>query len=333
MGDTRPRARILGTGRNAPSRVVTNHDLEKMVDTSDEWITERTGIKQRHVAAADEATTDFTLPAARTALEEAGLEPSDLDGIICATVTPDNPFPSMACRLQSRLGATGGSFAFDLSAACSGWIYGLGMARGLIETGSATNILLIGAETLSKIVDWTDRTTCVLFGDGAGATVLGASTDDGPEGVLSCCLAADGDRYELLYQPGGGARIPATPESIENREHFVKMKGNEVFKHAVRNMAALARRATEEAGLTLDDIDLFVPHQANVRIIEGTASRLEVGMDRVFVNVDTYGNTSAASIPIAFDEARRTGRINPGDTVCVVAFGGGFTYGSAIIRV
>ncbi len=325
---TRPR--ILGTGRHAPEKILTNHDLERMVDTSDEWIVERTGIRTRHIASADEATSDFTLHAARRAMTEAGLTGADLDAIICATVTPDNPFPSMACRLQALLEARD-AFAFDISAACSGWIYGLGIARGFIDTGVAKHVLLIGAEALSKIVDWTDRTTCILFGDGAGATVLGPSHDE--RGVLSCCLAADGERYELLYQPGGGTRIPASKSSVEAREHTVRMRGNEVFKFAVRNMEKLARQAVEEAGLTMDDVDVCIPHQANRRIIDQTAQRLGIPEERLYVNVDRYGNTSAASIPIALDEARREGRVEDGDVVCVVAFGGGFTYGASVIRM
>lgn len=322
---------VLGTGRHAPERVLTNHDLEKMVDTSDEWITERTGIKERHIATEGEATSDFATPAAEKALAESGLAADDLDLIICATVTPDNPFPSLACKLQANLGATRAT-AFDVSAACSGWIYSLGIAHSQIAAGMARNVLVVGAETLSKIIDWTDRTTCVLFGDGAGATVLG-TTDDPEKGLLSVCMASDGRRYELLYQPGGGTRIPASHTSVEERRHFVHMKGNEVFRYAVRNMVELAERAADEAGHAVSDIDLWIPHQANRRIIDQTAQRLGVPSEKVYVNVSRYGNTSAASIPIAFDEARREGRVTDGSLVGVVAFGGGFTYGAAILRM
>jgi 3-oxoacyl-[acyl-carrier-protein] synthase-3 len=322
---------VLGMGHHVPARILTNHDLEKMVDTSDEWIAERTGIKERHIASPEEATSDFAIPAAQKALEESGLSPLDLDVIICATVTPDNPFPSLACRLQANLGATN-AFAFDVSAACSGWIYSLGLASAQIATGMASHVLVVGAETLSKIVDWTDRTTCVLFGDGAGAAVLGP-TEDPNRGLLSVVMASDGRRYDLLYQPGGGTRIPASHESVERREHFVHMKGNEVFKFAVRNMVDLARRAADEAGLSVSDVDLWIPHQANQRIIDQTGQRLGIAPEKVYVNVSRYGNTSAASIPIALDEARREGRVADGSLVGVVAFGGGFTYGAAILRM
>jgi 3-oxoacyl-[acyl-carrier-protein] synthase-3 len=331
MGEgPQPRVRILGTGRATPARVLTNAELETMVDTSDEWITERTGIRSRHIAAEGEATSDFALPAARKALERAGVSADELDAIICATVTGDHPWPSLACRLQSLLEARR-AFAFDVSAACSGWIYGLGISRSFIETGMARTTLVVGAETLSRIVDWTDRTTCVLFGDGAGAAVLGPSTSS--RGLLSCCLASDGDRYELLYQPAGGTRFPASIETVQKRMHYIKMEGKEVFKFAVRNMADLATQAIADAGLAVEDIDLLIPHQANLRIIDQTAQRLGVPSSKVYVNVDRYGNTSAASIPIALDEAYELGRVQENALVCVVAFGGGFTYGAAVLRM
>jgi len=309
---------------------VTNADLERLVDTSDAWIVERTGIKERHIAGEGEATSDFAFPAAERALAQAGISADDLDVILCATVTSDYPWPSLACRLQSLLRAKK-AFAFDISAACSGWIYGLGVTRALVATGAAKHVLVVGAESLSRITDWTDRTTCVLFGDGAGATVLGPSTTN--QGLLSCCLASDGDRYELLYQPAGGSRFPATAATVAERMHCVKMEGKEVFKHAVRNMSNLAKQAMSEAGFTVDDIDLFIPHQANLRIIDQTSQRVGIPMDRVYINVDRYGNTSAASIPIALDEARELGRIRENSIVCVAAFGGGFTYGAAVLRM
>lgn len=325
-------ARVLGTGRAVPARILTNADLERMVDTSDEWITERTGIKSRFIASDDEATSDFACPAAARALEDAGLDAEELDAIICATVTADNPWPSLACLIQAHLGATR-AFAFDVSAACSGWIYSLGIASGLIASGAARHILVVGAECLSKIVDWTDRSTCVLFGDGAGATVLGPPNGDGESGLLSCCMAADGRRYDLLHQPAGGSRMPPTHETIEARKHFIHMNGNEVFRHAVRNMVDLAGTALDRASVSIEDVDLFIPHQANRRIIDQTAKRLGVPPEKVYVSVNRYGNTSAASIPMALDEARENGTVGPGSTVAVVAFGGGFTYGAAVIKL
>jgi 3-oxoacyl-[acyl-carrier-protein] synthase-3 len=330
MGNRAPRLRLAGTGRATPKKILTNADLETLVDTSDEWITERTGIKQRHIAEADEANSDFALPAARQALEDAGMEPGDLDAIVCATVTADNPWPSLACKVQAELGARG-TIAFDLSAACTGWIYSLGVAEGFFHSGMAKNILVLGSECLSKIVNWNDRQTCVLFGDGSGATVLTPSDDD--RGILSCALAADGRHYELLYQPAGGSGRPPTHESVSDNLHTIHMNGKEVFKHAVRNMVRLANEAMAKAEVQASDIDMFIPHQANLRIIDGTTKMLGVDPAKVYVNVDRYGNTSAASIPIALDEARREGVVEPGQLVCLVAFGGGFTYGATVIRL
>ncbi len=330
MGDQPIGAMVLGTGHCVPEGVLTNADLEKLVDTSDEWITERTGIKERRISTEKEATSDFAFPAAVQALEEAGLSPQELDAIICATVTPDTVFPSLACTLQNRLGAMS-AFAFDVSAACSGWIYGIGVAKSLIQSGMARHVMVVGAESLTKITNWTDRSTCVLFGDGAGATLLGPTTE--PKGLLSCCLAADGRHGELLHQPGGGSRRPASHETVDKHMHTIWMNGNEVFKFAVRNMVELSRTAVEQAGMTMDDIDLFISHQANRRIIDQTAKRLGMPPEKVYVNLDRYGNTSAASIPIAFDEARRMGLIGPGSVLCVAAFGGGFTYGAAVLRL
>jgi 3-oxoacyl-[acyl-carrier-protein] synthase-3 len=321
---------ILGTGRNVPERILTNADLEKIVDTTDEWIIERTGIRERHITTAAEANSDVAYPAAVRALEDAGLAAADLDAIICATVTPDNPFPAVACKLQALLGADN-AFAFDVSAACSGWIYSLELAHGLMQTGSARHILVMGTEMLTKIVDWTERTTCVLFGDGSGAAVLGPS--QGSCGLLSCRLATDGRHYDLLVQPAGGSRLPPSHETVEHHQHAITMLGREVFKHAVRNMARLSLEVIEEAGLTVADVDVLIPHQANHRIITETGRRIGIDPEKVYINVDRYGNTSAASIPIALDEVRRNGQVGPGSIVCVVAFGGGFTYGAAVLRL
>jgi 3-oxoacyl-[acyl-carrier-protein] synthase-3 len=309
---------------------LTNADLERMVDTSDEWITERTGIKERHIVTDSEATSDIAYPACVRALEDGDFAPEDLDTIICATVTPDNPFPSTACKLQARLGAHR-AFAFDVAAACSGWIYALGLAQGLMQAEMARHVLILGAELLSKITDWTDRSTCVLFGDGAGATLLGTTTER--IGLLSCCLASDGRHYDLLYQPAGGTRLPPSVETVENRQHTIRMNGNEVFKFAVRNMVDLSRCALEQAGTSLDEVDLLIPHQANRRIMDQTVKRLGLPPEKAYVNLNRYGNTSAASVPMALDEARREGRIGPGSVVAVVAFGGGFTYGAAVLKL
>jgi len=324
------RVRILGTGSHVPSRVVTNEDLEKLVETSDDWITSRTGIKERHVVEDGQATSDLALVAAREALEDAKLEPSQIDQIIVATVTPDRLFPSTACTLQERLGVKGNS-ALDISAACSGFVYGLAFAGGMISSGLLDRVLLIGVETLSKILDWRDRGTCVLFGDGAGAAVLGPAEDE-ERGILSVRMASDGEAGSLLELPAGGSRLPASHETVEKGLHFIKMQGNEVFKYAVRAMYEMARDALDSAGKSVSELDLLIPHQANLRIISATAKRLGIPMEKVFVNVNRYGNTSAASVPLALDEAKREGRISEGDLVELVTFGAGFTWGAAVIR-
>ncbi len=330
MGDRPLRACVLGTGHKVPDRILTNADLERIVDTSDEWITERTGIKERHISSDEQATSDFAVPAAMQALEEADLSPERLDTIICATATPDTPFPSLGCVVQKRVGAVN-AFAFDVTAACSGWIYAIGVATSFIRSGTAKHVMVIGGECLTKITNWTDRSTCVLFGDGAGATLLGPTTNS--KGILSCCLASDGRHGDLLHQPAGGSRRPASHETVDGHMHTIHMKGNEVFKHAVRKMVKASSQAAEEAGVTVDDLDLFIAHQANRRIIDQSAIRLGLPPEKVYVNIDRYGNTSAASIPMAFDEARRSGRIGPGSIVGVAAFGGGFTYGAAVIKL
>ncbi len=323
------RARIIGTGSCLPEKVVTNRDLEKFLDTSDEWIVTRTGIRERRIAAEGQCTSDLSVAAARKALEMAGVEASELDLIIVGTITGDYPWPATACMVQHQLGATRAG-AFDVSAACSGFVYGLANAVKHLEAGPARKALVIGAEVLSRAIDWTDRNSCVLFGDGAGAVVLEAQ--EGDHGILSTHLHADGNFLKLLYQPGFGSRNPASEEGVRNREQFLKMEGNEVFKVAVRSLTEVAEEALSANGLTVADLDLFIPHQANRRILEATAKRLGLRDEQVYINVDRFGNTSAASIPIAMDEANRAGRIKEGDYVLLDAFGGGFTWASALMR-
>ena len=303
-------------------------DLEKLVDTSDEWIQTRTGIRERRIAEPDMATSDIAYEASLKALESAGVDASDLDGIIVGTVTPDYLFPSTACILQSRLGAKK-AFAFDLLAGCSGFLYALQAGKGIIGCGDAKKLLVIGAETLSKITDFEDRATCILFGDGAGAAVITAS--DTP-GILSTCLGANGDEWELLYMPGGGSRIPPSEESIRNKEHYLKMKGKEVFKEAVKALESSSLEAIRMADITPEEIDLFIPHQANYRILDAVRRRVGLPEEKIFSNLDRYGNTSSASVPLALDEAVRSGRVKEGDTILISVFGAGFTWGAAVVR-
>jgi 3-oxoacyl-[acyl-carrier-protein] synthase-3 len=324
------RARITGTGSALPDRILTNADLERMVDTSDEWITSRTGIKQRRIAADGEYTSTFAVRASRRALEMAGVQPDDLDLIILGTVTPDFPFPSTACILQHELGATKAA-VFDISAACSGFIYALSIAEKYIRSGAAKKALVIGAEVLSRIVDWSDRNTCILFGDGSGAAVVEAC--EGDTGVLSTHIFSNGSFWETLYQPGCGNRNPASDKrTIDERLFYIRMEGNDVFKHAVRAMEEAAFAALSGNAMSPADISLFIPHQANRRIIDATGKRLGLADDKIFINLHNYGNTSSASIPIALDEANRSGRLKSGDIVLLDSFGGGFTYGSAMLR-
>ena len=323
------RARITGTGSYAPEKVVTNVDLEKFLDTNDEWIRTRTGIVERHLVVEGENTSDLATEAGRRALEMAGVAATDLDLIIVGTITGDYPWPATACIVQSNLGAVNAG-AFDLSAACSGFLYALSMGVDRIMAGNAKKILVIGAEVFSRIVDWSDRNTCVLFGDGAGAVVLEACAGD--HGILSTHLYADGSQLELLYQPGFGTRVPPSVEGIARGDHFLKMQGNEVFKVAVRNMAEVARIALDANGMTTADVNLFIPHQANIRILEATAKRIGLKDEQVYINVDRFGNTSAATIPIALDEVNRAGRLKAGDILLLDAFGGGFTWAAALIR-
>ena len=320
----------MATGRGIPERVMTNHDFASIgIETSHEWIVERSGIVERHLASDTETTATMAADAARTAMERAGVHAGQLDAIVLSTATPDRLLPATAVDLQAELGATRAA-AFDIGAACSGFIYAMTVAEGMIATGAAETILVVSSEKMSSIVDWTDRATCVLFGDGAGAVILQRARTG--KGILSTFLRSDGKLADLLYRPAGGAKIPMSAQVLEEKGHFVKMAGREVFKHAVRSMAEAADRALDGARLTGADIDLLIPHQANVRIIEATAKHSNISMDKVYVNVDRYGNTSSASIPIAIDEAIENGRIKEGSTVMCVAFGAGFTWGSMIIR-
>jgi 3-oxoacyl-[acyl-carrier-protein] synthase-3 len=324
------KARITGTGSALPDKILTNADLERMVDTSDEWITTRTGIKQRRIASEGEFTSTFAVKASLRAMEMAGITAEELDLIILATVTPDFPFPATACIVQHEIGAVNAA-AFDISAACSGFVYGLSLAEKQILTGASKKILVIGAEVLSRIVDWTDRNTCILFGDGAGAAVIEAT--NGASSILSTHIFSNGSYWNTLYQPGCGNRNPATSErTLADRLCYIKMEGNDVFKHAVRAMEEAACIALTANGMTPSDISLFIPHQANRRIIDAAVKRLGLSEGKVFVNLHNYGNTSSASIPITLDEANRSGRLASGDIVLLDAFGGGFTYGSALVR-
>ena len=335
----RPSAYVAGTGRGVPATVLTNHDFgTRGVETSHEWIVERTGIHERRIAAQGESTCSMASEAGRRAMAKAGVQPGEVDALILSTATPDRLLPATAVDVQATLGATRAA-AFDLSAACSGWLYGLTLGEGLIAAGSAETVLVIGAEKMSAIIDWQDRATCVLFGDGAGAAVLKRSNTarrihdpKEPRGILSSFMRSDGALAELLWRPGGGATTPFSEQVLADRSQFVKMAGREVFKHAVRSMSEAADRALDGARLTGADIDLMIPHQANVRIIEATAKHANVPMDKVYVNVDRFGNTSSASIGIALDEAIQTGRVKEGSTVLLVAFGAGFTWASMIVR-
>ncbi|MDR3244744.1 MAG: ketoacyl-ACP synthase III [Elusimicrobiota bacterium] len=322
--------KILGTGSYFPKKILTNADLEKMVDTSDEWIVTRTGIRERHIAEKNEATSDLALGASLEAIKAAGISADKIDMILTATVTPDMFFPSTSCFLQTKLGLKNIP-ACDLLAACSGFIYGLATAKAYIEAGLCKTILLVGSDILTKITDWTDRNTCVLFGDGAGAMILTASQED--DGILSVALGADGSYSNLLYLYGGGSACPATAESVAAKHHTMTMKGKEVFRNAVPKMVLAAQQALEKSGKAIEDISLFIPHQANMRIIEAVAKKLNISMDRVFVNIHKTGNISSATTITALDEAIKSGKLKKDDLVVLVAFGGGFTWGSAVIRV
>jgi 3-oxoacyl-[acyl-carrier-protein] synthase-3 len=319
---------IIGTGRAVPRKILTNFDLEKIVDTTDEWIVTRTGIRERHIADADTSASTLATAAARAALEKAGVSPEELDLILVATVTPDMPFPSTSAIVQSNIGAYKAA-VMDISAGCTGFIYGLSIADSYIKSGMFKTILLIGVEVLSKVTDWTDRSTCVLFGDGAGAAVVRATEQK--IGVLGTYIKADGRYGNLLKMPGGGSLSPASQQTVDQRLHFLKMSGNEVFKIAVRAMNEASHHILEKVGMKPEDINTLVPHQANIRIIKATAERLKLPPEKVYINIDRYGNTSSASIPIALDEISRNGKHETASPLLLVAFGAGFTWGSAAI--
>jgi 3-oxoacyl-[acyl-carrier-protein] synthase-3 len=322
-------AGILGTGHSYPEGILTNADLEKMVETSDEWITTRTGIKQRRKAAPDEYTSQFAVRASREAIERAGIDAAEIDLLLCATVTPDQILPSTACLIQAELGAHKAA-AMDIVAACSGFIYGLSLANAMIRNGQAKCALVIGAEILTRYVDYTDRTTCVLFGDGAGAAILGPVESE--RGILAVKIRSDGRYEEQLYARGGGTKGGFSAETIARGDHFFKMKGNEVFKVAVRSMTDIAREVLDDAGLKAEDVKLFIPHQANQRITDAVASKLNVDSSMVYSNIAMHGNTSSASIPIGLDECVEAGRVQKGDVILMASFGGGVTWGACLMR-
>jgi len=322
-------AKILGTGSCAPDKILSNKDFEKFLETSDEWITSRTGIKERRVAEEGINTSDIAYEASVKALEKANMPASELDGIILGTISPDFIFPSTACILQSKLGC-GNIMAFDLLAGCSGFQYALHVGNGMICSGQSKNLLIVGAEVISRIMDYEDRSTCILFGDGAGAAVISQSDEPG---IISSCLNSDGANWELLYMPGGGSRIPATEESVKNRDHFLKMNGTDVYKLAVKSLKTASVEAIERANLKPEDIDLFIPHQANLRIIEAVRKRLDMPEEKVYINLEKYGNTSSASVPIALDEAISAGRAKKGDIILTAAFGAGFTWGATLFKL
>ncbi len=322
--------RISGTGSFLPEKVLTNHDLEEMVDTSDEWITTRTGIKERHVAADDVATSDLAAEASRRALEDAGLTPENVDLIIVATITPDTPLPSCACWLQAKIGALNAG-AVDVSAACSGFVYGANIAWQFVRTGVYDNVLVVGAETLTKFTNWQDRTSCILFGDGAGAVVFSPS-DDASSEILYGTMGADGRGAEIMITPAGGSRKPPSHETVDNKEHYMVVRGRETYKFAVQKMADLVADGLEKVGLTSDQLRWIIPHQVNTRILEAAVKRLGIPLDDIYINIDHVGNTSAASVPIALDEANRRGLLERGDNIALVAFGGGLSWASMMLR-
>jgi len=323
-------AAIAGTGRAVPAKVLTNADLEKLVETSDEWITTRTGVRERHMAADGETLSDFCVAAGTQALESAGVHAKDVDAVLVATVTPDQPIPAVACLVQQKLGAKKAA-AWDQNAGCSGWLYGLHIADGLIQAGKAKNVLLVGAEFLTRYTDYTDRATCVLFGDGAGATLLRATKSD--RGVLASTIRSDGEGAQFIEMPGGGSSSPPNrPETLEQRLPFIKMMGGETFKLAVRSMVDVCKDVLNESGFEPGEVSWLLPHQANDRIIQAVGERLGIPRERCIVNIERYGNTSSASIPIALDEAARDGRVKRGDLILFTAFGAGLTWGAALVR-
>ncbi|HSJ13532.1 MAG TPA: beta-ketoacyl-ACP synthase III [Longimicrobiales bacterium] len=329
MKSPKPLVEIVATGRYLPERVLTNADLEKIVDTTDEWILERTGIRERRIAAADMGAADMGARASQIAMQRAGVLPGEIDVIVVSTATPDRLLPATACDMQAILGATNAA-AYDISAACSGFIYALQLAEGHIAAGRAEIALVVSTEKMSGIIDWTDRQTCVLFGDGAGAAILRKAQNG--RGVLSTFIRSDGTLAELLWRPAGGVRVPMDLAVLDAKSHLVQMAGREVFKAAVRSMAEAADQALMKAGLTGEDIDLLVPHQANIRIIEATAKYAGIPMDKVYINIERYGNMSSATVPIALDEAIEQGLVKAGSNVLMVAFGAGFTWASSVVR-
>lgn len=320
---------IIGTGSYVPERILTNADLEKIVETNDEWITSRTGIKERRIAADGEHTSHMATKAAQNAMEQAGIDASEIDLIIVATVTPDTFFPSTACHVQRMLGASKAA-CFDISAACSGFLYGIEVAQQFISNHTYNTILVVGADKLSSIVNWTDRNTAVLFGDGAGAAILRYRA--GSHGVITTFMGSDGNQGEILHMPGGGCALPVTKENIDQRLNTLHMSGRETFKQAVVSMLAAANKALEQSGLTVNDLTCIIPHQANLRIIEALAERLGLPLSKFQINLDRYGNTSAGAVAIALDEANRTGRFEVGDYILMVVFGGGLTYASSVVQ-
>ena len=323
--------RIAGTGRYVPEKVLTNTDLEKIVETSDEWIIKRTGIRERRIAAEDQSTSDLALEAARVALDRAGLAAEDLDAIILATLTPDTYCPAGACYVQNLLGATN-ACAFDLSAACTGFVYGITVGSSLVRAGVHKNVLVLGAETLSRFIDYTDRNTCILFGDGAGAAVLSRAEEGSDSRLLDHYLRSDGGGTDLIIMPGGGARRPASYDTVDGKLHFLSMQGNDVFKFATKSMQTLIETAIERNGLSVDDLDLVVPHQVNSRIIDTVLRKVDIPKEKIYLNLQRYGNTSAASVPMALHEAVEEGRVQPGNLVLLVAFGAGLTWGYNLVR-
>jgi 3-oxoacyl-[acyl-carrier-protein] synthase-3 len=326
----KPIVEIVSTGRYLPERVLTNFDLEKMVETSDEWIRERTGIRERRIARPDEGAAEMAAQASRSAMEKAGIEPGEVDFLVLSTATPDRWLPSTACDVQALLGADN-AMAFDVAAACSGWLYGLSVAEGFLAAGRGEIALVVATEKMSSIVDWEDRATCVLFGDGAGAAVLKKARGD--SGIISSFHKSDGTLGNLLYRPAGGCAVPMSQEVLDNKDYLLKMSGREVFKNAVRSMAEASDQALQRAGMTGEDIDLLIPHQANMRIISATAKYAGIPMDKVYVNVDRFGNLSSSAVPVALDEAIQDGLVGPGSQILTVAFGAGFTWSAMTLRL
>lgn len=323
--------RVAGTGRYVPEKVLTNADLERMVETSDEWIVKRTGIRERRIAAENESTSDLGLEAARMALNNAGLEPGDLDAIILATLTPDTYCPAGACYVQHLLGAVN-ACAFDLSAACTGFVYGITVGSSLVRTGLHRNVLVIGAETLSRFIDYTERNTCILFGDGAGAAVLSRAEEGSEARTIDHYLRSDGAGTDLIIMEGGGARRPSTHATVDEKLHFLSMQGNDVFKFATKSMQTLIETALERNGISIDDLDLVIPHQVNSRIIDSVLRKIDLPKDKIYLNLERYGNTSAASVPMALHEAVEEGRVQSGSLILLVAFGAGLTWGYNLVR-